>query len=78
MSENTHPEYQQIPSKDDAPEKEPVTGKESLRKVVGEAVGLVVGASSVLAGDSALLTEAEQTVAAEKTEEFIDRIDGEG
>lgn len=78
MSENIHPEYQQAPPASDKLEKDPLTGKETLRKIAGEAVGLVIGATSVLAGDSALLSDAEQAVAAEKTEEFIDRIDGEG
>lgn len=78
MSENTHSEHQQTPSENSDLEKDQLTSKEALRKIAGEAVGLLVGATSALAGDSALMSDAEQDVASEKTEEFLDRIDGEG
>jgi hypothetical protein len=52
--------------------------KEDLRDAVAKAVGIAVEAGSMLAGHSGEYVSAEGKVAENDTEEFIDRIDGEG
>jgi hypothetical protein len=52
--------------------------KNDLRGAVAKAVGIAVEAGSMLAGHSGEMVSAEGKVAENDTEQFIDRIDGEG
>ena len=52
--------------------------KEDLRGAVAKAVGIAVEAGSMLSGHSGEMVSAEGKVAESDTEQFIDRIDGEG
>ncbi|HEY5539932.1 MAG TPA: hypothetical protein VIL41_00585 [Coriobacteriia bacterium] len=52
--------------------------KEDLRDAVARAVGIAVEAGSMLSGHSGEMVSAEGKVAESDTEQFIDRIDGEG
>jgi hypothetical protein len=58
-----------------APEKH--TLKESLREAVGGVVGIAVEVGSMISGESGELVTAEREVAEQKTEDFIDGLDGE-
>jgi hypothetical protein len=64
-----------------APDQEPAAEhhrKQSMRDAVAKAVGIAVEAGSLLAGNSGDLVSAESKVAEADTEQFIDRLDGEG
>lgn len=52
--------------------------KRDVREAVAKAVGIAVEAGSMLAGYSGEGVSAEGKVAEADTEEFIDRLDGEG
>ena len=52
--------------------------KDDVRGAVARVVGIAVEAGSMLAGQSGELVTAEREKAESDTEEFIDRIDGEG
>ena len=52
--------------------------KESLREGAAKVVGLAVEVGSMLSGESGEILTAEREIVEDKTEEFIDRIDGEG
>lgn len=52
--------------------------KEELREGAAKAFGLAVEVGSLLSGESGEIVEAEKELAADKAEDFIDRIDGEG
>lgn len=54
------------------------TLKENLREGAAKAVGFAVEVGSMLSGQGGEIVNAERTVAEAETEEFIDRIDGEG
>ena len=52
--------------------------KTELRDVVGKVVGIAVETGSMLSGNAGEMVSAEGAVAEKDTEEFLDRIDGEG
>ena len=52
--------------------------KEEMREKVAKAWGLAVEAGSVLAGQGGDIVQAERTVAEDRAEDLIDKIDGEG
>lgn len=59
------------------PAAEKHTLKDSLREAVGEVVGIAVEVGSMISGESGELVTAEREVAEQKTEDFIDSLDGE-
>jgi hypothetical protein len=63
-----------------APEGEPADHnlKHDVREAIARVVGIAVEAGSMLSGHSGEMVSAEGRVAEADTEEFIDRIDGEG
>jgi hypothetical protein len=66
---------------DETAEPNPADGhhlKRDVREAVAKAVGIAVEAGSMLAGYSGEGVSAEGKVAEADTEEFIDRLDGEG
>jgi hypothetical protein len=70
---------EQTPATEPAPE--PAADhhrKHEVRDAVAKAVGLAVEAGSLLAGNAGDLVSAEAKVAEADTEQFLDRIDGEG
>jgi hypothetical protein len=54
------------------------TLKSDVRDAVAKAVGIAVEAGSMLSGHSGEMVSAEGKVAEADTEDFIDRMDGEG
>lgn len=73
--EHTDETAEQTPESKPADER---TLKSDVRDAVARAVGIAVEAGSMLSGHSGEMVSAEGKVAEADTEEFIDRIDGEG
>ena len=62
----------------DAPAADEHTFKDSFREAVGGVVGFAVEVGSIISGESGDLVNAEREVAEQRTEDLIDRLDGEG
>ena len=67
-----------VPAPDSAAGEHKHGFKQELRDGVAKAVGYTVEVASILGQQGGPAVEAERDVAEAKTEDFIDRLDGEG
>jgi len=67
-----------VPTPDTAADEHKHGFKHDLRDGVAKAVGYTVEVASILGQQGGAAVEAERDVAEAKTEDFIDRLDGEG